>query len=68
MKFRQTKSINLRKITTMKTTHKPSLFAAAPAGAVVLTGCKSIGLGTVATDRFNYNSSIANSWKQHGNN
>jgi hypothetical protein len=31
---------------------------------LALTGCHSIGPGTVATDRFDYSSSIADSWKQ----
>jgi hypothetical protein len=34
------------------------------AGALALTGCKSIGPGTVAHDRFDYSTSIADSWKQ----
>jgi hypothetical protein len=32
--------------------------------ALLLTGCKSIGPGTVSRDRFDYSSSIADSWKQ----
>jgi hypothetical protein len=31
---------------------------------VALTGCRSIGPGTVATDRSDYSASIADSWKQ----
>lgn len=31
---------------------------------LVLTGCKSIGPGSVTRDRFDYSSSIADSWKQ----
>lgn len=31
---------------------------------LALTGCKSIGPGTVSRDRFDYSSSIADSWKQ----
>jgi hypothetical protein len=50
--------------TTMNTPLKLNLLAAALAGAVILTGCKSIGPGTIATDRFDYSSSIAESWKQ----
>jgi hypothetical protein len=48
----------------MKTTRNPNLLAAALAGALALTGCKSIGPGTVAVDRFDYSSAIADSWKQ----
>ena len=32
--------------------------------ALVLTGCQSIGPRTVPTDRFDYSSAIADSWKQ----
>ena len=32
--------------------------------ALALTGCQSIGPHTVATDRFDYSSAIADSWKQ----
>ena len=31
---------------------------------LALTGCRSIGPGTVSTDRFDYSTSIADSWKQ----
>ena len=48
----------------MKTIYKLNLLAAALLGAVVLTGCKSIGPGSVGPDRFDYSSSIAESWKQ----
>ena len=34
------------------------------AGVLALTGCHSIGPGTVATDRFDYSTAIADSWKQ----
>ena len=34
------------------------------AGAMALTGCKHIGPKTVAVDRFDYSSAIADSWKQ----
>jgi hypothetical protein len=45
------------------TTHlKTILFLAA--AAVPLTGCKHIGPRTVAVDRFDYGSAIADSWKQ----
>jgi len=33
-------------------------------GAVVSTGCTHIGPGTVAVDRFDYSTAIADSWKQ----
>ena len=33
-------------------------------GAVVSTGCAHIGPGTVAVDRFDYSTAIADSWKQ----
>lgn len=48
----------------MNTTLKHKVIDAALVVAVVLAGCKSIGPGTVATDRFDYSSSIADSWKQ----
>ena len=32
--------------------------------ALALTGCQSFGPHTVATDRFDYSSAIADSWKQ----
>ena len=51
------------KTTTMKTTHKQNLLAAALVGAL-LTGCKHIGPKTVAVDRFDYSTAIADSWKQ----
>jgi len=40
--------------------------AALPAAlvALLLAGCKSIGPGTVARDRYDYSSSIAESWKR----
>jgi hypothetical protein len=34
------------------------------AAATLFTGCHSIGPSTVATDRFDYSSAIADSWKQ----
>jgi hypothetical protein len=43
----------------MKTTLAVVLF-----GALALFGCKSIGPGTIAADRFDYGTSIADSWKQ----
>ena len=39
-------------------------FLVALAGAMLSTGCHSIGPSTVATDRFDYSSAIADSWKQ----
>src|SRR5450432_2650288 len=37
---------------------------AASGSLLALTGCQSIGPHTVATDRFDYSSAIADSWKQ----
>lgn len=48
----------------MKTAHRQNLIAAAFICALALTGCQSIGPHTVATDRFDYSSAIADSWKQ----
>jgi hypothetical protein len=63
----------------MQTTHKPAfvpqcgtsvgkqkLIAAALMGALALalTGCRSFGPHTVAADRFDYSTAIADSWKQ----
>ena len=48
----------------MKNIRKRSLIAVALVSVLTLSGCKSIGPGTVATDRFDYSSSIADSWKQ----
>ena len=41
-------------------------FAASLTGvaSLLLTGCKSIGPGTVARDRYDYSSSISESWKR----
>jgi hypothetical protein len=33
-------------------------------GVVLLGGCQSIGPGTVARDRYDYSSSISESWKR----
>lgn len=33
-------------------------------GLLLLTGCKSIGPGTIARDRYDYSSSISESWKR----
>ncbi|MCL4181446.1 MAG: hypothetical protein KJ072_27370 [Verrucomicrobia bacterium] len=40
------------------------LIVAVLSGAVALTGCKHLGPKTVAVDRFDYSSAIAESWKQ----
>ena len=48
----------------MKVAHRQNLIAAALVCALALTGCQSIGPHTVATDRFDYSSAIADSWKQ----
>jgi hypothetical protein len=40
------------------------LLAIALLAAVVSTGCTHIGPGTVAVDRFDYSTAIADSWKQ----
>ena len=48
----------------MKTTHSNNLLAAALAGALASTGCHSIGPHSVTTDRFDYSTAIADSWKQ----
>jgi len=45
-------------------TKRTQTFRAAAFLALALTGCKSIGPQTVAVDRFDYSSAIADSWKQ----
>ena len=40
------------------------IFAAALVGALALTGCTHLGPKTVAVDRFDYSTAIADSWKQ----
>ena|SRR5438034_8241309 len=47
----------------MKTTRAKQLLAAAFVG-VVLTGCTHLGPKTIAVDRFDYGTAIADSWKQ----
>ncbi len=47
----------------MKTTRTQNLIAVALVGAL-LTGCKHVGPQTVAVDRFDYSTAIADSWKQ----
>jgi len=41
-----------------------TILALTAFGAMLLTGCKSIGPGTVARDRSDYSSSISESWKR----
>jgi hypothetical protein len=41
-----------------------TLLAATLAGGMLLTGCAHMGPGTVAVDRFDYSTAIADSWKQ----
>ena len=48
----------------MKTKHKQNLLAVALVGALALTGCTHLGPQTVAVDRFDYSTAIADSWKQ----
>ncbi len=48
----------------MTTTRSGSFIAAALIGAVALTGCQHLGPKTVAVDRFDYSTAIAESWKQ----
>src|SRR5258705_9465088 len=48
----------------MKSTRKSSLLAAALVGALALTGCTHLGPKTIALDRFDYSSAVADSWKQ----
>jgi len=54
----------LQRESTMKTAHRQNLIAAALVCVLALTGCQSIGPHTVAMDRFDYSSAIADSWKQ----
>ena len=48
----------------MKTTRAQNFLPAALAGALWFTGCSHLGPKTVAVDRFDYSSAIADSWKQ----
>ena len=48
----------------MKTTRTQKLLAAALVGALALSGCTHLGPKTVAVDRFDYSTAIADSWKQ----
>ncbi|HVN32078.1 MAG TPA: hypothetical protein VMT45_08820 [Thermoanaerobaculaceae bacterium] len=55
---------NQRKDRTVKNQRPQSLVAAALVGALALAGCTHIGPKTVAVDRFDYSTAIANSWKE----
>lgn len=46
------------------TPNETILLIAAVLASLVLSGCASIGPGTVTVDRFDYSSAIADSWKQ----
>src|SRR6266446_1471433 len=48
----------------MKTAYTQCLLAVALVAALALTGCKSIGPGQVAGDRFDYSAAISDSWKK----
>jgi hypothetical protein len=48
----------------MKTLRKQNVLMAAIVGIAVLTGCTRIGSKTLAVDRFDYSTAIADSWKQ----
>src|SRR5512136_3133233 len=48
----------------MKTALRQNLISAALVCALALTGCQSFGPHTVATDRFDYSTAVADSWKQ----
>jgi len=48
----------------MTTNRRQGFLAAALLGAAALTGCKHLGPKTVAVDRFDYSTAIADSWKQ----
>jgi hypothetical protein len=48
----------------MKTNRDLNLLAAALVGTLALTGCTHLGPKTVAVDRFDYSTAIADSWKQ----
>src|SRR5882672_5821621 len=41
-----------------------TILAAALVGALALTGCTHLGPKSVAVDRFDYSTAIADSWKQ----
>src|SRR6185436_9689005 len=48
----------------MKLSHRPFLLTAALVSGLTLTSCAHLGPKTVAVDRFDYSSAIADSWKQ----
>ena len=48
----------------MQTTRRQVLLAAGLVGALALSGCTHLGPKTVAVDRFDYSTAIADSWKQ----
>jgi len=48
----------------MKTKRTQVFLAAALVGALALSGCTHLGPQTVAVDRFDYSTAIADSWKQ----
>jgi hypothetical protein len=48
----------------MGTVTRQYVLAAALVCTLALTGCQSFGPHTVSTDRFDYSSAIADSWKQ----
>ena len=48
----------------MRATRQTRALAVAIVGAVALTGCTHIGPTTLAVDRFDYGTAIADSWKQ----
>ncbi len=78
IRFRCQPPLKFVSITTMKSERIQNLFAAArvcrrPTAirlclvlgvAVWLTGCKHLGPKTIAVDRFDYSTAIADSWKQ----
>jgi hypothetical protein len=48
----------------MRTSYQQNLPAAALLSALALSGCTHLGPKTVAVDRFDYSTAIADSWKQ----
>jgi len=48
----------------MNTKNKITLCSFAGLCGLILTSCSHLGPGTVSTDRFDYSTAIANSWKQ----
>jgi hypothetical protein len=48
----------------MKTKNKLPLCSSAVLCGLLLTSCSHLGPGTVSTDRFDYSTAIADSWKQ----